>query len=613
MSKMNFRNTLLATLIPTVFIAISALTILSYATFSDLLLAQGRMSLKRISEQSAKELDSWLSDRKREAYIFSEINVFRAACRGNRMAEAKKRLETYHRASPVFENLFLADVDGRLFLDSIEGKSIGIDLGQLPVSRPNYEAALAGEIRISNAFPSPASGRPVALITAPIHEGEQIVGIMGAPIEIVYFSDLFIGDYRIGETGYLYMLDANGVAIAHPNDAYVFDVDLAEYDFGKEMVDTGSGFISYTWEGVEKLQHYLRSSETGWIVSAVQNEEELLSPVENFRNLLIIFGLIIIGLFSLIVWSVSARLFRVINRSVAGLKDGGEGITAASAQLSSASQSLAEGVSEQAASIQETSSSLEEMAAITRQNADHAGNADTDMKSALSLVDEANTAIGALSTAMAEIRASGEQTSSIVQTIDGIAFQTNLLALNAAVEAARAGEVGAGFAVVADEVRNLSMKAAEAAKNTASILEETGRRIGDGVDRLSETDKTFVRLKETIGACADRVDEIASASDQQARGIEQVNAAVVEMDSVVQKNAANAQESASASEEMHARAGQITEIIEQLATLVRGRGKGAGDRRRNTGPGGDDHLRPEAPRQERLADHRPAGPMLPEK
>ncbi len=613
MSRMNFRNTLLVTLIPTAFVAIGALTLLSHEMFSDLLLAQGRMTLKQISGKTVVELDSWLSDRKREAYIFSETGVFRDACQGNRMAEAKKRLETSHRASPVFENLFLADTEGRLFLDSIEGRSIGIELSRLPVTRPNYEATLAGEIHISNAFPSPATGRPVALITAPIREGEQIVGIMGTPIEISYFSDLFIGDYRIGETGYLYMLDANGMAIAHPNDAYVFDVDLTEYRFGKEMIDTGSGFISYNWEGVEKRQHYHRSTETGWIVSAVQNEAELLSPTERIRNLSILLGLIIVGLFSLIIWGVSGRLFRVINRSVAGLKEGGEEITAASAQLSSASQSLAEGVSEQAASIEETSSSLEEMAAITRQNADHAGNADADMKSALSLVEEANTAIDALSTAMAEIRASGEQTSGIIQTIEGIAFQTNLLALNAAVEAARAGEVGAGFAVVADEVRNLALKAAEAAKNTASILDESGKRIGDGVDRLSQADDTFARLKETIGACADRVDEIASSSDQQARGIEQVNAAVVEMDNVVQRNAAYAQESAASSQEMHAQAMQISGIVEQLAALVRGRRKGERDRTRHAGPESDADLGPEAPQQKRLTGHGPAVRALPEK
>jgi methyl-accepting chemotaxis protein len=253
------------------------------------------------------------------------------------------------------------------------------------------------------------------------------------------------------------------------------------------------------------------------------------------------------------------------------------------------------------------------MAAITRQNADHAGRADADMKSALSLVDEANTAIATLSTAMAEIRSSGEETAGIIQTIEGIAFQTNLLALNAAVEAARAGDVGAGFAVVADEVRNLALKAAEAAKNTASILDESGKRIGDGVDRLARTDETFARLKKTIGACADRVDEIASASDQQARGIEQVNAAVVEMDSVVQKNAAYAQESAASSQEMHAQAMGITGIVEQLAALVRGRRKGERDRKRHAGPGSDADLGPEAPRQKRLTGHGSAGRALPEK
>ncbi len=597
MSRMNFRNVLLVALIPTAVITIGALTLLAYAQFSDHHLAQGRGTLERLAQKTALELDSWLKDREREAYIFSETGVFRAACVGDRIAEAKQRLEMYHKASPVFENLFLADADGRIFLDSIGGRSVGIDLSTLPVSQPNFNANMAGEIFISDAFPSPATGRPVALITAPIYEGEGIIGIMGTPIEVTYFSDIFIGDYRIGETGYLCMLDATGVALAHPDKDNILKVDLTEFDFGKEMVEKGSGAMTYQWKGEKKIQFFNRSAKTGWIVSAVQNRDELLSPVRHIRNLMLVLGAMMVALFSLIVWIVSGRLFRVINRSVAGLKEGSDEVMAASGQLSSASQSLAEGVSEQAASIQETSSSLEELAAITRQNADHAGDADAGMKTALTMVEEADAAIDGLSAAMDEIRSSGEKTSKIIQTIDGIAFQTNLLALNAAVEAARAGEVGAGFAVVADEVRNLALKATEAAKNTSGILEETGGRIDDGVDRLSRADETFDRLKETIQSCAGRVNEIASASDEQARGIEQVNAAVVEMDGVVQKNAAYSQESASASEEMHAQAVGISGIVGELASLVRGRQKESGRTSHQAENGsGDDALHAEMQR-----------------
>ena len=134
---------------------------------------------------------------------------------------------------------------------------------------------------------------------------------------------------------------------------------------------------------------------------------------------------------------------------------------------------MAEGASEQAASLEETSSSLEEMSSVTNQNAAHAQEADVLMKESNRVVNQANDSMVELTVSMDEILKAGEETQKIIKTIDEIAFQTNLLALNAAVEAARAGEAGAGFAVVADEVRSLAIRAADAAKNTANLIEGT--------------------------------------------------------------------------------------------------------------------------------------------
>jgi methyl-accepting chemotaxis protein len=134
--------------------------------------------------------------------------------------------------------------------------------------------------------------------------------------------------------------------------------------------------------------------------------------------------------------------------------------------------------------------------------------------------------------------------------------------LNAAVEAARAGEAGAGFAVVADEVRNLAMRAADAAKNTAALIEGTVKKVNDGSQLVSTTNEAKV---------GDIVSEISEASKEQSSGIEQVNIAITEMDKVVQQNAANAEESASASEEMNAQAEQLKESVGDLSQLVTGK------------------------------------------
>ncbi|MFH0730002.1 MAG: methyl-accepting chemotaxis protein [Pseudomonadota bacterium] len=259
-----------------------------------------------------------------------------------------------------------------------------------------------------------------------------------------------------------------------------------------------------------------------------------------------------------------------INRIISGLTETSDQVSSAAGEVSAASQSLAEGASEQAASVEETSSSLEEMSSMTKQNAGNAGQADALMKQANQVVNKANASMGQLTTSMQEITSASEETSKIIKTIDEIAFQTNLLALNAAVEAARAGEAGAGFAVVANEVRNLAMRATNAAKNTAALIEGTMKKVTDGAALVKTTNDAFTEVAGSTAKVGELVAEIAAASGEQAQGIEQVNIAVSEMDKVTQQNAATAEEAAAASEELNAQAEEMKVFVGELATMVGG-------------------------------------------
>jgi methyl-accepting chemotaxis protein len=270
---------------------------------------------------------------------------------------------------------------------------------------------------------------------------------------------------------------------------------------------------------------------------------------------------------------ITRSINRNLSRIIAGLTEGAEEVASASGQVSSAAQSLAEGSSEQAASIEETSSSLEEMSSMTKQNADNAQQANGLMGEAKQVVGTANESMGKLTESMAEITKASEETSKIIKTIDEIAFQTNLLALNAAVEAARAGEAGAGFAVVADEVRNLAMRAADAAKNTANLIEGTVKKVKDGSELVSRTNDAFKQVASSSAKAGDLVAEISAASNEQAQGIGQITTAVTELDKVTQQNAANAEESASASEEMSAQAETMKGMVDELVAIVGGSGK----------------------------------------
>jgi methyl-accepting chemotaxis protein len=282
-------------------------------------------------------------------------------------------------------------------------------------------------------------------------------------------------------------------------------------------------------------------------------------------------GLIII--FFLGIYSVNS-IVKPINRVIVGLSGGAEQVTAASAQVFSASQQLAEGSSEQASSLEETSASMEQLAAMTTQNANHAQQAKAMMGEVQRIVNNVNVNMNNMADAIANVTKSSEETGKIIKTIDEIAFQTNLLALNAAVEAARAGEAGAGFAVVANEVRNLAMRAAEAAKTTSDLIENTIKGVihGNELTRLTkEAFKENIEISAKIGSI---IDEIATASQEQSHGIEQINKAITEMDKVTQQTAAHAEESTNSSEEMTSQAEKLKLFVQDLSVLISGNSNG---------------------------------------
>lgn len=247
--------------------------------------------------------------------------------------------------------------------------------------------------------------------------------------------------------------------------------------------------------------------------------------------------------------------------TVSVVRDSAHEIYTGASEISSGSNDLSSRTEQQAASLGETAASMEQLTATVKQNSHSARQAAQLAKTASETADRGGVVVSQVVNTMNDISESSQKIAVITNVIDGIAFQTNILALNAAVEAARAGEQGRGFAVVAGEVRTLAQRSAQAAKEIKSLIDVSVSRVNTGATQVQEAGNTMEEIVTAVSRVTDIMGDIASASDEQSRGIDQIGQAVNEMDRVTQQNAALVEESASAAASLEDQAGVLQNAV----------------------------------------------------
>ncbi len=479
----------------------------------------------------------------------------------------------------------------------------------------SYHQGMIGNNTVTDPTPTGEGDKMAMTYSVPVFNlAGGVSGVLMMTSDGYELSDL-ISDITYAKTGYSFIINKEGVMVAHPDRTMVFTQDrtLEKAKANPEqqglaaimehMVAGDTGLGGYTYKGVTKYAGYAPIAGTNWFMALTAPEAEVFAQITQLQWILLGAAAILALLSACVAFFIANRIVKPIrpmvqaaekfargdldvdvnvrhnneigmlgtalqtvsvnmSELISSIRSASEQVAVGSRQVASSGMNLAQGATQQASALEELSASVEQLASQTRLNAEGASEANRLAANTRDLAERGNGKMADMLKAMEDIDHSSSDIHRIIKVIDDIAFQTNILALNAAVEAARAGQHGRGFAVVAEEVRNLAAKSASAAKETSGLIEGSSRSVAGGAKLARETAEALKAIMDEITRVTALVHGISVSTGEQSTGIEQINQGLNQISQVVQANSATSQESAAASRELTA---QADTLLSQVA------------------------------------------------
>ena len=558
------------------------------------------------STDIARQMEQFYGQQEKNALFLAKNATVIEAAKTGQYDAAIRVLKSFFDEQGIYENIFIstAQSDTAIVADAVGGKSIGLHWG-VGGYEDNVKHTLNKQLWISDPNKSPVTGRPVVLVSAPIMDGDTVVGILGLPFDVGSFSAALVKDAKVGKTGYPYITTSEGLCFAHPNPDLILNLDLSQYDWGKEILSKPSGtIVRYTFEGKDKFISFVKSEKYRIIAGTTIGVADINDYAFAMARNLIIVGVIGIVLTILAVVIFMNKRLNPLKKTVSMLSDiaHGEGdltkrlevtgndeiselarwfnefidqlekmvggikltstyVDAATQEVAAGAQGLSQATQEQASAIEEIAATIEEMTSSIKHNAANATDGRQKAVETVQMADMSGEAAQELVKGMSEISSASKKIGDIITTVNEVAFQTNLLALNAAVEAARAGEHGKGFAVVAEEVRALAQRSADASKQIKSLIEDTVNKIEAGDVMVKKSGESLAQIITRIQGLSQVMEEIAAASNEQASGVDELNRAITQIDTSTQQNASTVEELASTSDNLMSESKELAQSV----------------------------------------------------